>query len=318
LPAGLFGNQSERVGLDIGSAMVKAVAVERRKGELTLAKAAVAATPVGVLTDGEFTDGITVSKTLRALWKDYGISTKRVGAAVSGANVYCRAELISGSDDEIAEAVRRSAERITQLQADELALGRQPIRDMVEGAVLWTACPIRQVEWMCETLSLSGRNAVAVEPQACALANAYSYNYQPTRNDAALLLHAGARRLSVVVTRGWAVAWSGHIALSNSWGADPAAARKKISEAVEQHWSEWSEYARPIGLERVFVSGGPARGGELVQALGPQIGLQVEELDPFKRIRLMKGSTAHKVAEEHGSTLAVAAGLSLAAFEDDA
>jgi len=308
-------NEADRVGLDIGSAMIKAVSIERRKGDLTLAYAAVAATPVGVLTEGEFTDGITVSKALRGLWKDYGISTKRVAAAVSGEHVHCRSELTDGPADEIGAILRQRAAQVSQLQPDDLAVGFQSIRDMVEGASLWTACPVRQVEWMCETLSLAGRTATAVEPQACALANAYSYNYQPAKDDAALLLHVGARRMAVVVTRGWAVAWSGEIALSNSWGADPAAARKKVREIVEENWSEWRDYARPVGLERVFVSGGSARGGELVSELGGQIGLEVEELDPFRRIRFREDSTAHKVAREHGSTLAVAAGLSLSAFE---
>ena len=316
MPAGLLGNESERLGLDIGSAMIKAVSIERRKGELRLARAAVAATPVGVMTEGQFTDGITVSKTLRALWKDYGISSKRVAAAVSGEHVYCRSELTSGPADEVEAALSRRAAQVSQLQPDELAVGCQSIRDMVEGASLWTACPVRQVDWICETVSLAGRTVTAVEPQACALANAYSFNYQPSKSEAALLLHVGSRRLAVVVTRGWAVAWSGEIALSSSFGVDPALARKRVSEAVEENWTEWSDYARPVGLDRVFVSGGAARGGELVGALGGQIGLVVEELDPFKRVGSKEGSAAAKLVEEHGSTLAVAAGLSLSAFED--
>ena len=119
------------------------------------------------------------------------------------------------------------------------------------------------------------------------------------------------------MARSWAVAWSKEIEIAGGWGADPGAVREQVRSTVEDSWGDWIEYARPDGLERVFVSGGAARGGELSDALGVQIGLRVEELDPFKSVRLLNGSTALKVVEEHGSTLAVAAGSSLAALEDE-
>ncbi len=297
--------------------MMKTVALERRHGRLVLAKAAVAGTPAGVLTSGELTDGLTVSAALKALWNDHSITAKKVAAAIGGENVFCQADAVSsGGADDVEGFVRRRALQVSGLSADAICLGRQPVESMIEGAVLWSVCDARQVDWMRETISLAGKTAEIITPQAFALANIYSHGYRPSSQEAALLLNIGARRLTLAVVRGWAVAYARDAPIGRDWGSDAATVRERLFATLDYHWEEIERRARPLGLGRVLVSGGAARRSDLVDALLEHTGLHVAELEPFRRISLMKGSTAKQVADEHGPSLAIAAGLAVTSCED--
>ena len=297
--------------------MIKTVAVESRGGQPALVKAGVAGTPAGVLTEGELTDGLTVSRALKTLWAEHAVAGRRVSAGIGGESVYCQADVIaSGRADEIDEYVKKRALQVTGLPADNLCLGHQPVESMIEGAVLWTACMPRQVDWMRETVSLAGKSPVMVTPQACALANVYSHAYQPSSQDAVLLLNIGARRLTMAVVRGWAVAFARDVSIGRDWGVDPATSTERMFASIDYNWEEIERRARPLGLSRILISGGAARRSDLVDRLLDHTGLHVDRLEPFRRIALPKGSTARQVAEEHALSLAVATGLALTGCED--
>lgn len=310
----LLSSKRDLIGLDIGSARIKTAALERRGDRLTLTRAGAAETPAGVFVSGEPTDGLTIARAVKALLSKCKIGGKRVAVGVGGDRVYCQADPIAADGAEpVDQLVRRRALQVSGLPPDAVVLGSQPVESMIEGSVLWTACAARQVDWLRETVSLSGRSPAWVTPQAFALANVYSHAYQPSSEDAVLLLNFGARRLTLAVMRGWAVAYGRDVSIGRDWDAAPGAGRDRLLATLDYYWEEIERRVRPIGLSRVLLSGGPASRPELVDALLEHTGVHVSELEPFRRITL---AGAKDVAEELGSSLAIAVGLALTSCED--
>jgi Tfp pilus assembly PilM family ATPase len=191
---------------------MKAVELERKGDEISLLTVAVAGTPAGALTQGALTDGIAVAGGLKAMLSQNEIRTRRAATGVAGDRIYCQSDVARGSDLET--FVREKAGGVLSYSLENACLGWQPVESMIEGAVLWSAAPVEQVDWARATASLAGRSTQWIAPQVCALANIYGYGYEPSGRNAALLLHIGARRLIAASLRGWAVAYSRDLSIS--------------------------------------------------------------------------------------------------------
>lgn len=297
------------VGLDLGSATIKVVELERANGEVALLNAAVSGTPAGALTEGALTDGIAVAGGLKAMLAEHQIRTRPAAAGVGGDRVFCQSDVARGSD--LGAFVRDKAAKVIPYSLEGACLGWQPVESMLEGAVLWTAAPVEQVDWMRATASLSGRSAKWICPQVCALANAYAHGYDPSGRNAVLLLHVGARRLLVAALRGWAVAYSRDVSLARQRSISERDAPEKVIQAIEPFLDPLTASVQPYDFELVLLSGGAARSEAVKEALRQRAGIEVDMLDPFRKISYSPSSAAGKVVAEHGSSLAVAAGLAL-------
>ena len=305
------------VGLDIGTAMIKAVVLERRQGRIALKQAALAGTPAGVLTSGALTDGITIARSLKALCLDYQIKEKRFAAAVGGEKVLCQADRApAGAARDLEAFVREQAAKRLSYPMGAACIGWQPVELMVDGAVLWTSTPVEQVDWVRETISLAGRTAVFVTPQACALANAYSFNVSPSSQDAALLLNVGARCLTLALLRGWAIAYARDAIVTRERIDAQEPLAQRVVRALEAHLPEVLKRAHPHLPRKVYLSGGAARSTELREALSQRLDCPVEQLAPMHKISYSPASPSGRIVQEHGPALAIATGLALSALEE--
>jgi Tfp pilus assembly PilM family ATPase len=288
---------------------MKAVELERHDGRVTLLAAAVAATPAGALTEGALTDGIAVAGGLKAMLGASAMRTRNAAAGVGGDRVICQSDRARGSDLE--SFVRQKAAGSVGYALDAACLGWQPVESMIEGSVLWTAAPVEQVDWMRATAALAGRNPRLIAPQACALANIYGYGYEPSSRNAVLLLHVGARRMLAIAMRGWAVAYSCDVALARHRSLEGAELPRRVIDGLEPHLEPLTASVQPHEIELVLLSGGAARSQKLAEALRTRSGVEVDILDPFRKIDYSPASESAKTVAEHGPSMAVAAGLAL-------
>lgn len=308
-PSWLPSRKRVCVGLDLGTAAMKVVELERKDDEISLLNAAVSGTPAGALTEGALTDGIAVAGGLKALLSQNAIRTKSAAAGVGGERVYCQSDVAKGSDLEA--FVREKAADVVSYPLESACLGWQPVESMIEGAVLWTAAPVEQVDWARATASLAGRAAHWISPQICALANAYAYGYEPSGRNAVLLLHVGARRLVAAAFRGWAVAFSRDLSLARQHSISEQELPQRVIQSIEPFLDPLTASVRPYEFELVLLSGGFARCETLQAALRERAGIEVDALDPFRKISYAPSSASGKVVAEHGPGFAVAAGLAL-------
>jgi Tfp pilus assembly PilM family ATPase len=188
---------------------------------------------------------------------------------------------------------------------------------LIEGSVLWAAAPVEQVDWMRATAGLAGRAPRLVLPQACALANIYSYGYEPSSRNAVLLIHVGARRLLIAAMRGWAIAYSCDIAMSRHRSTSEGELPRRVVESMEPHLEPLTAGVRPYEIELILLSGGAARTERLRAALRERAGVEVDTMDPFRKVSYLPSSVPGKTVAEHGPALALAAGLALTGLGEE-
>ncbi|MEZ5362539.1 MAG: pilus assembly protein PilM [Bryobacterales bacterium] len=297
------------LGLDLGSSALKAVELEREDGRVVLRAAASAATPAGALTEGALTDGLAVAEGIKAMLDQRKIRARNVAAAVGGDRVVCRTDM--PRTGEIEAFVRAKAASAVQYALDAACVGWQPVESMIEGSVMWTAAPVEQVDWVRATAALAGRAPNLVTPQACAIANIYGHGYEPSGRNAVLILHIGARRMLAMAMRGWAVAYSCDIALGRQRSIEGAELDRRVLDTLEPHLDPLTASVRPYELELVLLSGGGAASESLSKALQERSGVDVDRLDPFRKIGYSPESEAGRTAQQYGPAMAVAAGLAL-------
>ena len=82
---GLFGRNATTVGLDIGSGLIKLVAISHASGGPVLTKVAFTSVVNDAIVEGEIMDPAIVAEAIKGLMASSGIKTKKVVVASAGA-----------------------------------------------------------------------------------------------------------------------------------------------------------------------------------------------------------------------------------------
>jgi type IV pilus assembly protein PilM len=309
----------ELLGLDVGSSLIKAVLLSQRQGNVVLKQAVLGPTPSGVLTAGEMTDAISVANSLRKLCKDYRLGTRHVAVAVSGEKVYTQFEALPKEFEEDLEGfIHDAMMKVIPYPFDGAAFDYERLSgDDLGGGVLWVSSGSEQVEWAREAVTLAGKVPAVVDAQACALANAYTFNYHPARDETAVLVHIGPRRMTVALVRGSVLLCSRDATLSRDQAPSETGVLSALAvRELDRRWDLLLQRAAPAKPQKLYVSGGAAQSEELREALCQRTALQVEELNPFRWVSYSPETEAGQIAKEHSATLAVAVGLALRGCEE--
>jgi Tfp pilus assembly PilM family ATPase len=90
----------------------------------------------------------------------------------------------------------------------------------------------------------------------------------------------------------------------------------RLAREIDRHWADLAERASPGIIERVYISGGPARDPRLAIAIGQQTELAAAVIDPFHRIHYTGATEASDIAASHSPAMTIAVGLALRSFLD--
>jgi type IV pilus assembly protein PilM len=116
------------VGLDIGTHAVRAAEVSFGRGMPTLQRFGQVALPFGAVVGGEVVDAAAVSSALRRLWKEAGLSSKKVVVGVANQRVVARtAELPAMPDAELRSALKYQVQELIPIPVDDAVLDHQVI-----------------------------------------------------------------------------------------------------------------------------------------------------------------------------------------------
>ncbi len=308
------------VGLDIGTSMIKAVVLERRNDGLALKRIGYAETPRGALTNGVLTDSVAVSEQLRLLFTDYGIRTRRIAVGTGGEKVLCQTERLGWrSPEERLALIEQSVASTIPYPIERAAVAFEEMEQPGEGdgVLFWASAPLDHVDWLRETVALSGRLPAIVDMEACALANAIVYNYQPAADAASVLLHVGTRKVIAGLLRGDRLDYGRCAPIPGQRpGERLVSFTDRVLGSIDSFWDALNQRAKPLRLQRLFISGGPLEVAGIGEALHSRYGLGVTEVDPFRRISCSTQVDSGALSADEGSTFSVAVGLALRAFEE--
>jgi type IV pilus assembly protein PilM len=159
------------VGLDIGSAQIKAVEVVSGRDGLTVTNVAFMPTPVGLIQNNMLTDPVLMGRVIKQMFKEGGIRSKRVVGAVAGqASVVVRIiEVPKMSPTELSETMKWEVERHVSFAPNDVAMDYQvlPVQDMSESnpnmSVLLAAAQQEVINSYVEMLLSAGLDPIAID-----------------------------------------------------------------------------------------------------------------------------------------------------------
>ncbi len=341
----LFGRNAMTVGLDIGSGLIKLVAISHGPNGPVLTKVAFASVVNDAIVEGEVMDPGVVADTIKGLLASAGIKGKRVVTAVGGRDVIIKKIAMDRmKETEAREVIRWEAEQHVPFDMDNVELDFQILDPEGEGlqmTVLLVAAKRELVEHKTALLSDVGLEATIIDVDAFALHNAFELNYPDAMRGVVGLVNIGHETTNInllddgvpVLTRDIPLGtrrFREDLQREQGLSADAADALLRGSETsdtlaplvasrgeelavgIERAAAFLQSASRSAGtISRIFTSGGGARIPQLNQVLAERLRIPVQLANPIERLAIADGVFDSMPVDEVAPLLMLPIGLAL-------
>ena len=303
--------------------MVKAVTLRRKNNKVVVERAGLTAMPGGAVSGRQLLDPPAVTDCVKRLCKDLGLRGRRAAVAVSGDEVtHARMKVERSSVEGLETLVRQELGRVAPLALNEALVDFQVLDNFSHSQwvdVVAVAVKRGAVERIEQVVERAGKVVTIVDSTACALANVFEVNYQPSTNEITALLHLGAATMTLCILRGDTPLVVRDITMDTSspWREQPGSAERVVVE-LERALEQMDEIADDHPLEprskqvsRIMLSGGGIRLRGLEELLRARLKMPQEELNPFRTIEFAGSDALGRLVWDHVHCMAVAVGLAM-------
>jgi type IV pilus assembly protein PilM len=345
---GFFRRSQQTIGLDIGSALVKAAVVDHTSGEPRLVRLASLPLAADAIVEGEIMDPSVVVETLQAVIQTLGIRGRRVVTAVGGRDVIVKKikmDRMPAADAR--EVISWEAEQYVPFDMQNVQLDFQildPEGDGLQMNALLVAAKKELVDQRMMLLADAGLSAAVVDVDAFALFNAFEYNYPTACKGLAALVNVGHEITTIIVqedgvpivTRDVPFG-SKHLRedLRRMHGMSAQDAEKVLKGEMSAGdgvdallYERNTDLALAIerataflnadlgvgaGIGAVYISGGAARVPRLQEAVSERLRVRIEVVNPLQRLEVAPDAVADLPGDDSAAMWMLPIGLALRA-----
>jgi type IV pilus assembly protein PilM len=343
---GLFRRNTTTVGLDIGSGLIKLVAISHASGGPVITKVAFATVGNDAIVEGEVMDPAIVADAIKGLLASAGIKTKRVVTAVGGRDVIIKKIAMDRmKEPEAREVIRWEAEQHVPFDMDNVELDFQildPEGDGLQMTVLLVAAKRELVDHKMALLSDVGLDPAIIDIDAFALHNAFELNYPDAMRGVVGLINIGHETTNInildegvpVLTRDIPIGtrrFKEDLQRERGLSADEAdrllqgaeessAALDPLLESRGEELAVGIERAAAFlqsasrsagGISRIFTTGGGARIPRLNKVLSDRLRIPVQLANPIEKLQVADGVFDALAVDEVAPLLMLPIGLAL-------
>jgi type IV pilus assembly protein PilM len=333
------------VALDIGSGLIKLVAIQHGGGEPVLTKVAFTSVVDDAIVEGEVMDPGIVAEAIRGLMASAGIKAKQVVTAVGGRDVIIKKITMDRMKEaEAREVIRWEAEQHVPFDMENVELDFQildPEGDGLQMTVLLVAAKRELIETKQSLLGDVGVEPSIIDVDAFALHNAFELNYPEAMKGIVGLVNIGHETTNVnilddgvpVLTRDIPVGtrrfredmqrergMSAEVADRLLQGGEMSPELEPFLETRGEELAVGIERAAAflqsatrssVGLSRLYTTGGGARIPGLNRVLADRLRLPVQLANPIEKLRVADGVLDMMVVDEVAPLLMLPIGLAL-------
>ena len=193
------------IGLDIGSASVKAVQVKKKKKAIELQAFGMEPLAPQTIVDGTIMDQGAVVEAIRSLWSRLKLKGKDVAIAIAGHSVIIKKITVPQmTDDELAEQIPYEAEHHIPFAKDDVEIDYELINRQNAGGqmdILLVAAKKEVVHDYAGVVREAGLNPAVVDVAAFSAQNAYEINYNFVDGETMVLVNIGAAISNINIVR---------------------------------------------------------------------------------------------------------------------
>ena len=347
-----FGDQKKQfVGLDIGSSSLKAVEL-RPTGKDSYALAAYGFEEMSPewVADGAIMASGPIADAINRIFTNQHIQNDKVVTSISGHSVIVKKISIHLRDEEdLAESIRWEAGQHLPFDIDDVnfdfqVMGENSSTDMLD--VLFVAVKKDRIQSYINVFNQAKKTPVILDVDAFALQNAYEFNYEPRHDSTAALLNIGANKMMINLVSGTEflftrdISVGGHRyteflqkefnlnyeqaqalklgdAIDNIAQTDVQYVIDSVTEIISMEVQKTFDFFKSTStvknIDRMLVSGGAVHTQGLLDALGNNLDIPIEEFDSFRRIQV--DTRRFPTIKEQAADMAIAVGLALRSDE---
>lgn len=317
----MFGAREIVTGIDLGSAAVKLVRIQKAASGHQLLNVGIAE-----LTEGSDADWEARSTTaLRELLAAQKLRSKELGmvvAGVGGPSVHLRqVEMPLLSEAELRSSLRYESrqhlplENIAQAALDCQVIGDTIVEKEDRQSVLMVGAPEPLVQARVRVLRGAGLEPEVVDAVPLALLNALSAGEPEAvaAGSTIAIIDLGRSSTALVLSRRGGVVYCRQVpSVSGNGKADPAQQAEALTRAFRETAQFYGQLNTRRPVDRIYLVGGGAREGDLTQRLGAATGIPAEVLDAAQHLAYSPGGNRGITPEQltdAAPRLAVAIGL---------
>ncbi len=340
---GLFGRKATTVGLDIGSGLIKLVAISHATGGPVLTKVALTSIGNDAIVEGEIMDPGIVAEAIKECMASAGVKTKQIVTAVGGRDVIVKKITMDRmQEDDAREVIRWEAEQHVPFDMDNVELDFQILDPEGEGlqmTVLLVAAKRELVEHKISLLADVGLQPTIIDVDAFALHNAFEINHPEAMNGVVGLVNIGHENTNIyilddgvpVLTRDIPVGtrrFREDLQRERGQSAEEAerllqgggdipegflqTRTEELAVGIERAGAFLQTASRSAGgIGRIFITGGGARIPRLSRALGDRLKIPVQLANPIEKLQVAEGVFDTMQVDEIAPLLMLPIGLAL-------
>jgi type IV pilus assembly protein PilM len=344
--ASFFRRSKTTVGLDIGSGFIKVAVVDHSGAEPELIHASQTPLMPDAIVEGEVMDPQIVVQTIQSLINTAGIKPKRLVASVGGRDVMVKKiQMDRMKEADAREVIRWEAEQYVPYDMESVQLDFQILdadSDGLQMQVLLVAAKREVVEQRVGLLRDAGLQTAVVDVDACAIHNAFEYNYPDALNGVAAVINVGHEIATVNVLQDGALTLTRDIPFGSRRVREDLRRRhgltveeaEAVLEGRSERVAEFRELLREsadelaMGIERavaflatgdagppsrIYLCGGASRIPDLSDVVATRLRARAEVASPLQRLKVRPGAAAGFSLDKMGPMLMLPVGLALRA-----
>jgi type IV pilus assembly protein PilM len=343
----LFKKKKEVVGIDIGSSSVKVVQLKDNKGSFQLLNAGIFPLPPEAIVDNTLMDSSAIASVIKNLVASLGIKIKDVVCSISGNSVIIRKIVLPAMpQEELEDQISWEAEQYIPFDINDVNMDFQILSPDSDNPskmnVLLVASKKDIINDYVSVFSEAGMQLSVVDVDSFAVQNAFETNHDYSSEDILALVNIGASVMNINVIKDGITLFTRDVQMGGNLyteeiqkqiGLSSEAAEigkllvhetnneslrdvvLKVNETITQEIRRSLDfYNSTAGDERisgVFISGGCSKVYNLIDTIAEKIGLPVEKLNPFAKLKYNEKDFDPEFLQEIGPFMAVPVGLAI-------
>lgn len=345
----LFGKRKGILGLDIGTSAIKIVELEESKKGYQLKNFGMSFLPKETIVNGVLKNASPLVNAIVNLKDNLKTKTKYIATAISGHPVIIKKiNIPTMSEEELSESIQWEAEQYIPFDLEEVNIDFQILGadetnpDQME--VLLVAAKKSLMSDYEEVIVEAGLEMVVVDIDSFALGNAYEVNYPDEKTPVVALVDMGASVININVVKEGKSTFTRDVFMGGNKLSEEIQKQLAVSEeeaellkiggkldninyerldsviqdvslalAVEVQRSLDLHAASTTGEEvkKIYLSGGTSRIPGIKDLIADRVGVPVEYLDPFRKIKYDETRFDPEYIKEISPVAVVSLGLAL-------
>lgn len=343
----LFSKKKEVIGIDIGSSSVKLVQIKDLKGAFQLLNVGIVPLPPEAIVDNTLMDNSAIVSVIKNLVSSLGIKVKDVACSISGNSVIIRKITLPVMPiEELEDQIAWEAEQYIPFDINDVNMDFQILSpdsiDPSKMIVLLVASKRDIINDYVAVFNEAGLILSVVDVDSFAVQNAFEMNHDVSSEEVSALINIGASVMNINIVKSGISLFTRDVQMGGNlyteeiqkqMGLSSREAESmkilaaeannnelldvvnKVNETITQEIRRsldfYNSTASDDRITKIFVSGGASKGYNLFGTISEKVGLPVEMINPFAKLKFNEKDFDPEYLQEIGPLMAVTVGLAV-------